>query len=251
MVDLTGVEQSTGPILLGPDVRRLLPGEIFTFVRRPGVIVGPCGIVVRFLPTDFGFAFGPRGGDAKCEARAGGQKQHGGERAARQNRRTVSAVRFLQPVAERRRARLHRVAGQIPLDVLRQVRRTVVATGAVLLQAPHYDPVELAAHQPGQPARVGAPLRRYGREGGPERGQPRARPRRLLLLDDPANLVERRLAEAVAIERRGSGEKFYRRAERRASRRRCRVSTSKVDSTSACFPDSYRAASRSSAPNRV
>ena len=47
-----------------------------------------------------------------------------------------------------------------------------------------------------EPPRVGLALGRDGRERLAQRAQPRARPRRLLLADDPPHLVERRLAGA-------------------------------------------------------
>ena len=72
------------------------------------------------------------------------------------------------PVANRRRARLHRVVGQIPLDVRGQGGRRLVPPVSVLLQRPHHHPVQLTAEHSAQPPRVGRPARRDRRADGVE-----------------------------------------------------------------------------------
>ncbi len=60
------------------------------------------------------------------------------------------------------------------------------------------------------PSRLGSDLApgRDGREGVAERAQPRARLGWFLLADDPAQLVEGRVAEHVLIERRRAGQQL-------------------------------------------
>ena len=103
----------------------------------------------------------------------------------------------------------------------RQPVRRLVAARAVLLQRLHHDPVQLPAHELPEPPRVGLAVGRDGRELlAEQRADPRARPRRLLLADDPADLVVRRLAAAAPC-RTASCRSAARTAARRASRRRC------------------------------
>ena len=91
---------------------------------------------------------------------------------------------------------------------LSPVRRPSRSAVPILLQAAHDDPVELAAHEFREPCRVRpAPCRHRG-QGGPERGQPRTRLRRVFLLEDSPDLVEGGLLEPLLVERGGSGEQF-------------------------------------------
>ena len=87
---------------------------------------------------------------------------HQQEEEARRDRqrRPVLARELPQPVAGRRRARLHRLVVQVALDVPGQPAGRLVPPRPVLLQALHHDPVELAAHQLRQPRRLGLPRRR-------------------------------------------------------------------------------------------
>ena len=79
------------------------------------------------------------------------------ERADPLHHRPVAPVELAQPVSQRRRARLHRVAGQVALHVAGQPAGRVVAAGAVLLQGLHHDPVEFAPQQLGELAGSVAP----------------------------------------------------------------------------------------------
>ena len=93
-----------------------------------------------------------------------------------------------QPIPGRRRAGLHRLVGQVALEVARQAVGRLVSPVAVLLQRLHHDPVQLAAHQPAQPRRLDVRGRPRSLGSSSVRAQPRARPRRLLLADDPQHL---------------------------------------------------------------
>ena len=55
---------------------------------------------------------------------------------------------FRQPIPGRRRARLHRLVGQVPHHVGREVVGRLVPPPPVLLQRLHHDPVQLAPHRP-------------------------------------------------------------------------------------------------------
>src|SRR5207248_1178830 len=79
-----------------------------------------------------------------------------------------------QPVARRRRPGLDRLIRQVPLHVPGQAGDRVVPAVAVLLQAPHDDPVEFPAHRRQQVPRLGPPGGGRGRQrvggGQPGRG---------------------------------------------------------------------------------
>ena len=134
-------------------------------------------------------------------------------RARPTNAAVVRAARlrrayFAEPIPGRRRARLHRPVGQVPHHVGGEVVGRLVPPPSVLLQRLHHDPVELAPHGAVEPPRVGPPPGRDGRERLPQGAEPRAGLRRLLLADDPPHLVERRLAERLAVERRAAGQQL-------------------------------------------
>ena len=89
------------------------------------------------------------------------------ERAGHPQRRAILAGELAQPVAGARRARLHRLVGQVVLHVARQAAGGLVPPRPVLLQALHHDPVQLAPHQLRQPVRLGLARRRDLRQHGP------------------------------------------------------------------------------------
>ena len=96
-----------------------------------------------------------------------------------------------------------------------------VAAGAVLLERLHHDPVEVAAHELRQRLPAPSPARRATRQTAPERAEPRARLRRLLLADDPhASPSKPASRSALAVERQRA-RSAARRAARPARRRRC------------------------------
>ena len=61
-----------------------------------------------------------------------------------------------EPIPRRRRARLHRLVGQVAHHVGGEVVGRLVPPPPVLLQRLHHDPVQLAAHRPVELPRVGA-----------------------------------------------------------------------------------------------
>ena len=95
----------------------------------------------------------------------------------------------------RRPAGLDGVARQVALDVAGQAAGRLVPPAAVFLEGLHHDPVEIAAHQPGQPGRVGLALGRYRRQRIPRFAQPRAGPGWLFLADLSDDLGIRGLPE--------------------------------------------------------
>ena len=76
--------------------------------------------------------------------------------AAPSHRRAVTPHEFPQAIELRRRTRRHRLVREVMHDVGRQRRRRFVAARAVLLQALHDDPVELAADQRAELSRLDA-----------------------------------------------------------------------------------------------
>ena len=72
---------------------------------------------------------------------------------------------FAQPIARRRRTRLHRLVVQVALHVGREGAGRLVAAVAVLLQGLHHDPVQLAAEQLAQPFGVAPAVGGHGGAG--------------------------------------------------------------------------------------
>ena len=102
----------------------------------------------------------------------------------------------------------------------------------LFLHCLHHDPVELAAHQ--RLSFFGS-VRRLRRDAGERAAllrQPRARPRRLLLADDPQHLVEAPPRRAASC-RTASCRSAARRAARPANRCRC-ACRCRARSISAC-----------------
>jgi hypothetical protein len=96
----------------------------------------------------------------------------------------------------------------VALYVGRKRAGGLVPAVAVLLQALHHHPGQLAADQPPQPGRVAVAVGRHGRRRVPERADPGARPGRLLLPDDPPYLVVHGRPEPLPVQRRGAGEQL-------------------------------------------
>ncbi len=95
------------------------------------------------------------------------------------------------------------------LDVASKVAGRLVAAGAVLLQRPHDDPIQLAAHELAQALAVGLAAGGNGRERRGQQGaQSRAGARRLFLADDPPYLIVRGLGQALLVKRRGAGQQL-------------------------------------------
>ena len=124
------------------------------------------------------------------------------------HRPPVPAGELAGAVPARRRTCLHGLVVQVPQHVRREVVGGLVASVAVLLEGLHHDPVQLAAHQPRQPGRLGLALGRDRRQGVPRVAQPRARPGRLLLPDQAEDLGERGLLDPLAAQRRAAREQL-------------------------------------------
>src|SRR5579884_1415981 len=71
--------------------------------------------------------------------------------------------KLLQTIGRRRRSSENRLLAEIPVDVLCQGSRRVIAAVAILLQRLHHDPVQLTANLPTQAGRFAPPL---GRDRG-------------------------------------------------------------------------------------
>ena len=147
-----------------------------------------------------------------------------------------------ESVSCRRGTRVDRLVGQIALEVHRQAVGRFVPACAVLFQRLHYNPVQVAPHELAEPLRVGVPLRCDGGTRVPQRADPRARLRRLFLTNDPADLVKRRLLQALSCRTACCRSAAHTRA-RPASR--CRPACRCPDRSSRPVPGSCRAACRS------
>ena len=99
---------------------------------------------------------------------------------------------------------------QVTPQVGRQAVRRLVPPGAVLLQRLHHDPVQLAPHQTRSASAARSCRQAAIRSAVPRSStEPHARPRRLLLADDPQHFV--RIAPCcsrLAIERSRAGQKL-------------------------------------------
>jgi hypothetical protein len=109
----------------------------------------------------------------------------------------------------RRRARGDRLAGEMPLEVESEAVGRVVAALAILLEALHHDPVEIAAQRGGKPSGFRMAALRSGREFVTrERLDPRRGPRRINLANDAPDFIQARLGKRRGVDRGASSEQF-------------------------------------------
>ena len=163
----------------------------------------------------------PRWPDGLPGADARGGHEHRRHQGGGGEGGLVAPPGLLQPVSSARRPGDDGFVVQVPLEVRRQAVGRLVAAGAVLLQALHHDPVQVAPDQFHQMHAFGAVLFGGGGEGFPlQRAQARARPRRLLFADRPAHGVQTLLGQFLRVERR-AGRSAVRRAARPGCRCRC------------------------------
>ena len=113
-----------------------------------------------------------------------------------------------QPVGRRRRAGRDRLVVEEPLDVVGQADGRLVPPLPLLRQRLHHDPVEVAPHQPRQPRRLDRAGWRRGVGSASDVLIRLRRRRRLVLADHPQHLVERRLPDRLAVDRRRAGQQL-------------------------------------------
>jgi len=107
---------------------------------------------------------------------------------------------LLHPVRSARRARQHRLVSEMPANVGRQLARRVIASGAVLLESLHGDPVEIAVKLACQRRWFRTTVLGRRRRLLAQPGQPHARPRGLLLSDLAPHLIESRPPQLPPVE---------------------------------------------------
>ncbi len=107
-----------------------------------------------------------------------------------------------ETVAGRGRTGQDRLVAQVPLDVGRKAVGRFVAPRAVLFQGLHHDPVQIAAEQLPELLHLGLAMVGDCACRVAQRAHPRARLGRLLLADDPQQLVVGRLVDPLLVERR-------------------------------------------------
>jgi hypothetical protein len=98
------------------------------------------------------------------------------------------------PVCRARGAGQDRLVAQVPLEVRPQLRRGAVASGAVLLQRLHRDPVQIAPQDPGQGREVGPAVPGGGLRDVTHAAELGAGPGGLLFADRASKLVEAELS---------------------------------------------------------
>ncbi len=96
----------------------------------------------------------------------------------------------------------------MPFEVGRQLVGRAVAPGAVFLERLHHDPVEVAAKLAHQRRRLGAPAPGHVGRDLAGRGDAGARAHRILLTDDPPDLVEADSAQHLRLEGQSAGEQL-------------------------------------------
>ncbi len=149
---------------LGGAAVRLLAGEIGP-VPLPGHL-DPCGPFG--LQPALSQLLGAHRPDGLPGAHRRADDQRRRHHGRRRQHRPVPPRGLPQAVRGRRRPGLHRLMIQVAAQVGRQGVGRLVPPVAVLLQALHHDPVQLAAHGPVQVTRVGLAIDRDGR---PRRGE--------------------------------------------------------------------------------
>ena len=206
---------------------RFLPG--LAFALGPGCLreLGRQGVPTRLLCPD-------QAPSRAENAAHQGEDHHGG----RQDCSLVPPHELPHLVAHRWRAGRDRLVRQVTLQVQRQRVGRLVAPVAVLLQRLHHDPIEVALDQPSHlrrlrlvagfdRCRARLRLRQFrrwfrsrrgvsptGQTGPLEFREPRARPDRVFLADNPQDLVERRLAQSFPVRRRAGQEFIQEHAQR-------------------------------------
>ena len=119
---------------------------------------------------------------------AGAEQQHQCNQGCRKHQRSVAAHELAHPVCGAGRPRGHRLITEMILNVGSQCIGRLVAAGAILLQALHHDPVQIATQIDGEPASIDPPM--HGNRGRfvTEGRDPRARFVRRLLTDQAHDL---------------------------------------------------------------
>ena len=199
-----------------PDGPRLvLEGREVPLVRDPLAVPGLrlCGVRIpqgHLLPRLFRRGVGAGVGRLNQAPRRAREAYQQGEyhHARRQHRAAVPPGELAEPVTHRRRARQDRLVRQVSPDVGRQGARRLVPPVPVLIQRLHHDPVGFAADRLGQVLRVAPAVGRHRRGLRAKRAQPRTRPGRLLLPDDPPHLVVPDRLEPLLVERGRAGQQF-------------------------------------------
>ncbi len=120
-----------------------------------------------------------------------GRHQRTDPHDAHDDRAAVAADELPEPVAGRGRVSEDRLVVEEPQHIGGEAVGRLGSAIGMILQAPHHDPVELPADQPGQLGRFGLTLRRDRSQRSARVAQPRTRPRRLLLPDEPEELLHR------------------------------------------------------------
>jgi hypothetical protein len=163
---------------------------------------------LTFAPRRFGdrsLALGAheadRGADESRENRAE-------EKRRRKHRPAMAADELPGGVRAARRRRPDGLPLEESGDIVAQFACALVAPTAILVERLHHDPVEFAAHDRSELARLAAPPARQPRKALARLAQARARRGRLDLTDDPLEFAEGRRAKPLAVEGRRAGEQF-------------------------------------------
>jgi len=121
----------------------------------------------------------------------------------------VPAGELLEDVTEARLPGGHRLVVEIALEVLREFVGRLVAAVAVLFHRLEHDPIQIAADQPAELARVRAPASGHRRAfRGGEGADPVRGAQRLHLPNLAADFIVVRLGNLVGIHRCPTGEQF-------------------------------------------
>ena len=111
------------------------------------VPLGQTALLLRLVQGGGHPLFGPRRPDGLPGADGGARHERHGDNSCGRQRHAVPSSVLREPIPGRRRAGLDRLVGQVAHQVSRKPVGRLVSPGAVLLQALHHDPVELAAQR--------------------------------------------------------------------------------------------------------
>ena len=191
-------------------------GDLGTVLSLARILDGQLPLIVGDLLLGLGLSVCPNREITVllgAQKSANGQREPGQQRhqhgGARQDGQAVFAGELLQPIGGARRPGNDRFVVEMPLEVGRQAVGRLVTSAAILFQALHHNPVQVAPEQMDQPGRFDrTPFGRRGQALAGEGRQLRARADRLLLPDRLDHRVQSLRHQFLGVEGGAAGQQL-------------------------------------------